>query len=437
MFRISKCVNNHLIDRNKLFIWSVNMEIVDLKKYSTNKLLPVCKYGNVVFISEEVRQRTYPFNESGIIDYYLYHIDSKRINKIDRGKSKIWVDTFHRKEVEDEDAYYYITVKKQLFQNQYFLNRIDIDSGKSDNILEFNMDDEFNDMSFQVLDDDNIIVLFKKMHELNMEKFESFNYDMEQFGFDKGVLYNISSDKQFEIKDKDFLRGFRLIFFKTKIKNEECVVFEENYLDYFTKEDIYIDYHLNRISKKDKFYYKDCLKYSPLERFLTEIRQGKEKISFVDIEGRGIKGYEMYSGVDEDNIYYQVGDYGDEESEALVMLNKKDLSRKTIKLPKEYDNEEEIEVDNIVYICSLEDKYKAILQNKSLANEYIKVKEVIGGNGYYTYSNQLGLADEYIEYRYIITSRNHKETSVIDIKNNSIENFEREHKVFNNYLFLY
>ena len=69
----------------KLFIYrSGLMEIIDLKKHSNNKLLPVNKYGNVVFLSEDVKHRTYPCRASGILNYYLYYIDTENIKKIDR-----------------------------------------------------------------------------------------------------------------------------------------------------------------------------------------------------------------------------------------------------------------------------------------------------------------------------------------------------------------
>ncbi len=406
------------------------MEIIDLKKYSKNKLLPVSKYGNVLFLSESAKHSNFPFGNLEILNYYLYHIDTEKISKIDRHKGTIVVDAFHERKIEGEDAYYYITIKKQLFENQYFLNKISIEDEESHTIFEFKMDKKYTELDFEVLDNDHVIVFYKEEEEYD---FENFDYAKDKYGYDRGVLYNISNGEEYEIRDKEFLKGFRLIFFTTTIMNEQCVVFEENYLEPIVKEQIYTECHMNKTSKKEKFFYKDCLKYSPLKEFLSEVKCGKEKISFIDIESRGIKGYEMFSGVDEDNIYYRVENFGEEESDALVMLNKHDLSKKIIKLPKQYDNE----VENVRYMYSLEGKYKSILQLKNLTNRKVEVKEVINGNVNYIYSNELGATKEFIEDKFLIAYKSNEKTSVIDVENNNIKSFRGENKIFDNFLILY
>jgi hypothetical protein len=408
------------------------MEIIDLRKYSHNRLVPLSKYGNMLVIREEIEFTDYPFTDPGILNYYLYNIDTQKIKKVDREKSKIIVDAFHKKEVEGADTGYYVAMKKQLFENQYFLNKINIEDEKADIIFEFKMDNEYKDLNFEVLDSDHVLVFYRQQYDYD---FENFDYAKEHYGYERGILYNISSGESYEIKDREFLRGFRSIFFKATIMNEKCVVFEENYLDTFVKEQIYMDYHMNKVSKKEKFFYKDSLKYSSIEKFLMEVKAEKESISFIDIESRAITGYEIFSGVDENNIYYRVGTFGDVESDALVILDKQNLSKKVIGLPSEYDDNDEIE--NIEYRCQLEEKYKSILQLKDLTNGTVKVREFINDNINYTYSCKLGAAKYFIEEKFLIISRNDKETSVIDTTNNSIKSFKRANKVFDSFLILY
>lgn len=412
------------------------MEIVDLKKYYDNKLLPVCCFGDVILLREIV-QVFYPSNDSGINGYYFYDIKKKNISKIDTGKIKVSVDLYHQKSVEGDDAFYFISYKKQLWVNDYSLNKIDLETGKTKVLLEFYQDNKMDTLSFEVLDEEHILIFFKKENGLSFEEFESFDLSKREYGYEKAVLYNVVTGEQFEVKDKSFLRGFRLEFFRTTLKNEECVVFEENYIEPYDKEQIYLEIHMHRKSDKDKFFYKDCLKYFPLDQFIREVKDGREKLSFTDIESRGIKGYEMFSGVDENNIYYEVNDFGVEDGEYMVILDKKTLSKRIIKLPNEFD--EDLGMLNDRYTWNLEDKNKVIFYQRLMKNRNIELKEVMDGNIRYIFPDNLGFAQECVEGRYLITlsSRDGMETSVIDMDKKYVKSFKREHKVFGDYLVLY
>ena len=113
-----------------------------------------------------------------------------------------------------------------------------------------------------------------------------------------------------------------------------------------------------------------------------------------------------------------MGNFGEEESDALVLFNKKDSSKIIMKLPEEYD---EKGIKNVKYICSLENKYKAVFQFKNSTCKKVEMKEVINGNINYTYSSELGTIQSSIEENFLIACLNNKKTSVIDIKNNNIK----------------
>lgn len=413
------------------------MEIIDLKKITNKNLEPVCKLEGKLFLRETVKIYDDLFKDSEIINYYNYDIGNKKITNINKRKEKILLDFFQQSEVEGENGFYYVTVKRQFLINEYTLISVNINTSEITPVLKFEMDKRFDNMLVEKLDVNKFLVFFKEEHHLTFEEFESFETPTENYGYEKAVLYNVNSGENFEVVDKAFLRGLRSVFFKTTLKNEECVVYEENYLEPYDKQQIYNEVHRGRKSRKDQFYYWDSLKYLPLKNFISEIESGFEKLSFVDMEIQGLDGYEFFSGVDKNNIYYEVNKFGKKDSNAMIMLNKESLEKKMITLftdPKENTNSSASE-----YSWSLDGKHKVIFQKKIISNKQFNVKEIINGNIDYTYEKKLGYPKECINSRYLITAtlREGPNTSIIDIDTNKVQTHKREHIVFDDYLLLY
>ncbi|MBZ9686190.1 hypothetical protein G9F72_007575 [Clostridium estertheticum] len=413
------------------------MEIIDLNKILDKNLEPVCKLEGKLFLREMVKIYDDLFKDSDIINYYIYDIENKEMTSINIGKEKILLDFFQQKEVEGADGFYYVTVKKQLLINEYTLNSVNISTSEITLVFKFEMDKKFNNLLVEKLDADKFLVFFKEEHQLTFEEFESFETPIENYGYEKAVLYNVNSCVNFEVEDKAFLRGIRSVFFKTALKNEECVVYEENYLEPYNKEQIYNEVHRGRKSKKNQFFYWDSLKYLPIKKFISEIEDGCEKLSFVDMEIQGLDGYEFFSGVDGDNIYYEVNKFGKEDSNAMIILNKESLEKRTIALLSE--SKENTNSSFSDYSWSLDGKYKVIFQKKLISNKQLKLKEIINGNIDYTYEKKLGYPKECINSRYLITStsREGPNTSIIDMETKKVQTHKREHAVFDDYLVLF
>lgn len=413
------------------------MEIIDLKKILNKNLEPVCKLGGKLFLRETVNVFDNLFKESDIINYYNYDIENKKITILNRGKEKILLDFFQQKEVEGVDGFYYISFKKQLFINEYTINSVNIDTSEITRVFKFEMDKRFNNLLVEKLDEDRFLVFFKEEHLLTFEEFESFETPIENYGYDRAILYNVNGGKHFEVQDKAFLRGLRSVFFKATLKNEECVVYEENYLEPYNKEQIYKQVHRGRKSKKDQFFYWDSLKYLSLKEFIRQIENGNEKLSFVDLETHGLDGYEFFSGVDKDNIYYEVNKFEENNSDAIIILNKESLEKRTISLPSEYEGDAFMNSSN--YSWSLDGENKVIFRKWIISNKQLKVKEIINGNIEYTYEKKLGHPHECIDSRYLITctSREGPNTSIIDMQSNKIQTYKRDHSVSDGYLILF
>lgn len=410
------------------------MEIIDLKDYSQKYLMPIV-IGKGKMLLKETEKKYFPFSVPRIEGLYFYDINSKSVEEIDTGKRKILLDLLHEKAVEGEDAYYYLTEVKQLFTNDYYIHKMDLISFQEEVIFKFEMDNEYTNLSFEVLGNGYILVFYKKDHPISFEEFEMLEISKPLYGYDKAVLYNIEKNECFEVMDKDLLRGYRGEFFVTDILGEKSVVFEENYLEPFDKEQIYIDIFRGRKSKKEKFFYKDSLKYTTLHSFLIEVEQGKTALTFTDIEARGITGYELYAGADQENIYYDLEDFDVEDSEKMVIFNRKNGSRTFIKLPK--PQEEESKYFSDVYTWNLENKCKGIYFHKHLKKDSIEVKEVIEDRILYTYPKDLGLVETCMEKRFLITGNRGNDTfSIIDMENHQINTYSREFKALDDYLVL-
>lgn len=413
------------------------MEIIDLKKIWDKRLEPVCKLNGKLFLRATVKVFDDLFKISDIINYYYYDIENNKMSPINIGKEKILLDFFQQSEVEGEDGFYYITIKKQVLINEYTLNSVNINTLQVTSVFKFEMDKKFDTLLVEKLDADKFLVFFKEEHRLTFAEFESCEPPTENYGYEKAVLYNVNSGVYFEVEDKVFLRGLRSVFFKTTIKNEECVVYEENYLEPYDKQQIYNEVHRGRKSKKDKFFYWDSLRYLPLKKFISEIEGGSEKLTTIDLEIQGLDGYELFSGVDKDNIYYEVNKFGKNNSDAMIILNKESLEKRTIELLAEHEGDAFINSQD--YSWNLDGKYKVIFRKSLIANKQLKVKEILNGNIDYTYEKKLGYPNECINNRYLITStvREGPNTSIIDMETNKIQIYEREHAVFDDYLVLF
>ncbi|MBU3145102.1 hypothetical protein [Clostridium sp. CF012] len=413
------------------------MEIIDLKEILDRNLEPVCKFKGKLFFRETVKVFDDLFKVSDIIKYYNYDIDNKKMTTIDIGKKKVLLDFFQQRDVEGEDGFYYVTVKKQLLINEYTLNSVDIKTSEITSIFNFGMDKRYDNLLVEKLDVDKFLVFFKEEHQLTFEEFESFETPIENYGYNKAILYNAKGGKNFEVKDKAFLRGLRSVFFKTTLKNEECVVYEENYLEPYNKQQIYNEVHRGRKSKREQFFYWDRIRYLSLKNFISEIESGCEKLTFVDLEIQGLDGYEFFSGVDKENIYYEVNKFGKNNSDAMIILNKESLEKRTIALVSEYEGDAFI--NSSEYSWTLDGKYKVIFRKRLISNKQLNVKEVINGNIDYNYEKKLGYPQECINSRYLITStiREGPNTSIIDMETNKIQTYKREHTVFDDYLVLF
>ena len=413
------------------------MEIIDLKKLTNNKLEPVCKLDGKLFLRETKNVYSEDFSDLGIINYYTYEVDNKEMTKVNTQRDKIILDFFQQKTVEGEDGFYYVTVKKQILVNEYTLNSVNINTSEVTTVLNFEMDKKFDSLLVEKLDRDRYIVFFKEEHILTFEEFESFETPEENYGYDKAVIYNSRSGKNFEVKDKNFLRGLRSVFFKTTLKNEQCIVYEENYLEPYNKEQIYIDIQVGEKSKKDKFFYLDRIRYIQVKKFISEIEEGSEKLDFVDLETQGIDGYEFFAGTDSDNIYYEVNKFGKLRDDVMIILNRESLEKTSVTLLSE--NDADTTINSASYTWNLEGKYKVIFQKRFFPRGKLRVKEIMNGSIDYTYAEKLGYPQECISGRYLITLniRDGQKTSIIDMQTDSVETYESEHIVFDDDLILF
>ncbi|MGK0466534.1 hypothetical protein [Clostridium sp.] len=413
------------------------MEIIDLKKLTNNKLEPVCKLDGKLFLRETKKVYSEDFSDLGIINYYTYEVNNKKMTKVNTQRDKIILDFFQQKTVEGQDGFYYVTVKKQILINEYTLNSVNINTSEVTTVLNYEMDKKFNSLLVEKLDEDRFIVFFKEEHTLTFEEFESFETPEENYGYDKAIIYNSRSEKNFEVKDKDFLRGLRSVFFKTYLKNEQCIVYEENYLEPYDKVQIYNDIRDGQRSKKDKFFYLDRIRYIQVKKLISEIEEGSEKLEFVNLETQGIDGYEFFAGIDGDNIYYEVNKFGKVRNDVMIILNRESIEKTSVTLLSE--NDADTTINSASYTWNLDGKYKVIFQKRFFPKGKLRVKEIMSGNIDYTYAEKLGYPQECISGRYLITLniRDGQKTSIIDMQTDSVETFKSEHIVFDDDLVLF
>lgn len=412
------------------------MEIIDMREVIKERLVPICRFKDEILFMEADKKED-PFSIEVIKNYFFYNLISKEIKKVDIGKEKVIYDIYHENSIEGEDGFYYIIQKKQLFLNEYIVYSINMETYTPEEIFRFSEEKKFRNFLIEKIDYKRLVVFFKEDEDLSFEDFENMDYGRDKYGFDKGVLYDIETKKSYEINDKHLKKGLKGVFYITILKGEKVIVYEENYLESFQKEQIYMDIHMHRASKKDKFYYHDSIKYISIDKFVEEVEKGEDKLSFISIEDRGIEGYELFIWSDEKTIFYEVDTYGKEDGNNIIFLNRETLDKKNFTLKNQYQDRFTMLAPS--YFNYLEGREKYIFALEFISENKAKVKELIRGLIDYTYDIKEGSVKECIEDRYLVLKKgnNHLETTLIDIKENKIDNYKREHKVFEKYLILY
>ncbi|MFA6939651.1 MAG: hypothetical protein WCQ54_01525 [Clostridiaceae bacterium] len=412
------------------------MEIIDIRKEKKERLVPICKLEkNIVFM--EADKKDFPFSSENVKNYFAYNLNSGELGKIDIGKEKAVYDFSRQKTVEGEDAFYYLTEKKQLFLNEYTIYKVNMESLKPEPVFKFSEEKRYSTFLIERLDEKRFVVFFKENEKFSIEDFENMDYGKDKYGFDKGVLYNIETGESFEINDRPLLKGLKGVFFTTVLKGEKVIVYEENYLETFQKEPIYMDIHMHRVSSKDKFYYHDRLKYISAAKFIDETEKGADELSFINIEDYGIEGFEIFIGSDEENIFYETDTYGKEDANAITFLNKDTMNKKMITLKSLY--EDKFSIVSPSYFNYLDGREKYIFTVRLISDNEVNIKEIIHQKIDYTYDIKHGALKECIDNRYLILTKGERfdETSVIDTESGNINSYNREHMVFDEYLILY
>jgi len=385
----------------------------------------------------EADKKDNPFAEEDVKNYFVYNLNSGELKKVDIGKEKVVYDFCRQKEVEGEDAFYYVAEKKQLFLNEYIIYRVNIESFKPEQIFQFKEEKRYSTFLVEKIDEKRFVVFLKEKEKQTYENFENMDYGKDKYGFDKGVLYNIENGESFQINDRSILKGLKGVFFVATLKGEKVIVYEENYLEPFQKEQIYTDIHMHRVSKKDNFYYRDNLKYITVSKFIEEAEQGAEGLSFINIEERGIEGFEIFIGADEESIFYETDTYGKEDANSIIFFNRDTLDKNIITLKSLY--EEKFSILPPTYFHYLDGREKYIFSVRFISDDEVNLKEVLHGKIDCTFDIKHGVIKECIKNKYLILVKGDRleGTSVIDAETGNIKSYNREHMVFDEYLVLY
>ncbi|WP_035291511.1 hypothetical protein [Clostridium sp. KNHs214] len=431
------------------------MDILDMRNSGDTIFNPIEKVNNKI-VFEKIKRVGRMFPDHRVFGYYGYDLGIKKLKRLTSNSHNLYKGVVYNKFIEGEDCIYYVTREREKTKDLYTLYKVKLEGVEKEYpIFNFYIESEYSDIEFEMIDDNYICVFAKKPDNITINPELNFKYDEEEYGYQKGYVFNVDSGEEYEIKDKDFLTGFRQVFFRTELAGEKCIVYEENYLGASLIEDIY-----NTVYKKkykyvktddienieDEFYLKDHLKYTSVEEFIEEIKEGKEKLTFKSIAYKGFDGYEIFSGVDKENIYFVTKDFEKSNEEIAIFLDRKTM-KKTMYTIKN-DNkpaEDSPNIDNVTDTVeidySLVGKNKNIFVYKYMENENYYVKELLRGNVEYTYPNNLGRVKDLIEDRYLITcasSRAQDETiNVIDIKENKVKSYKSFFKVIDDTLILF
>ncbi|WP_138203080.1 hypothetical protein [Haloimpatiens lingqiaonensis] len=431
------------------------MDILDMRNNGDVIFNPIERVSDKI-IFEKIKKVGHMFPDHRVFGYYGYDLETKKLRRLTSNSHSLYKGVVYNKFIEGEDCIYYVTRDREKNRDLYTLYRVDLEGlGKEYTLFNFYLEKQYSDMEFEMINHQYICVFASEPNVMSIGQQLELKDSEEQYGYQKGYMFNINSGEQWEIKDKDFLRGFSQVFFRTELAGEKCIVYEENYLDPGTIEDIYNTYYKKKYKYikaddieniEDEFYLNDHLQYTTVEKFIQEVKEGKEELTFNSIAYKGFEGYEIFSGIDKDNIYFAIKDFEKPNEEIVTFLDRKTMKKTmyNIKMDNKYEESaesiEHIE-DNVDIKYSLAGKNKNIIAYKYMDNETYCVKELLRGKVEYTYPHKLGKMKELVEDRYIIACEdsmwNEQKINVIDIKENKVKSYKGFFKIVDDTMVLF
>ncbi|MFD3156069.1 hypothetical protein ACFIJ5_04295 [Haloimpatiens sp. FM7330] len=420
------------------------MKILDIRSGKEKIYKPIQEVNNKI-ICEQIKRIGYKFPEHRVFDYYVYDNKTKGLRKLRKNNDRIQYGTVYNKNIEGENCIYYLTKKRNIIYDEYDVYKIDLDTEKESKIFKFKIENKYSEVKIEVLTD-NYICAFAK-EPINWEnEIEIDNFEDSQYGYSCGYLFEIDTKNAYEINDQSLLKGVKDVFFKTNFGSEECIIYEENYIETWEKEqeyEMFVKYKKYHESQMHKFFYKDSLKVIPLKKFIEQVKNGVLNLEFYELATRGYEGYELFYGVDRENIYCILKDFDKMNEEKVVFINRDTLKRKvfTITDETEFDEITGDILNNTRFSYSFENKYKGVFAQKLRNNNVTKVKEVMNGQIEYSYPVDLGLTKECLEDRYLVTYNQYSiyepYTNIIDMKNNKVKKYKAFFKIIGDKVILF
>lgn len=354
------------------------MKVIDIKKYCNEYFEMVGYVDSKVIFCKEGRDK----QDNLLREFFEYNIKLDKLRKINN--TNIKTEDWYNDDIFFTTEYIYASISDSM--TCQILYRICMTSGITEKLLELHKDAKY-DYQTIILNKDFLIQFVSSDPMRNLS---------DQSVMNEAYFIDIKNNMKYKIGDKRIVLGVRKNIIIYEINNIEYIMIEEVYEEDYEKE----DYFLKNIKREDfeGESYRNSLLIINLQDFINEAKQGKELLSFEEIETTELNGWVRYLGMDKMNIYYRVKNFN-KQMEHIISFNKFTFHKKTI-FEFLYPQNNSI----ISYQFSHQDN-NAIIHQIIINNNNIKVKGVLNSSIEVEYNKSdsgsfYGIVDD----RYLCTS---------------------------------
>lgn len=169
-----------------------------------------------------------------------------------------------------------------------------------------------------MLNKDTVLLINEDTIIIFLTEVSTYEYD--------GFLCDLLEDQSYYISDRSIVDSLKDNFIVYDAGGQQYIVFEENYMKYEEKRQVYDAVKKREVIIGDCF---ESIKIIKVQDFIESIKNEQPSIPFKTIECVSINGWTRYLGMNKSHIYFRTKDFGT-QLEKIYSIDKLRLRKKCV-----------------------------------------------------------------------------------------------------------